>query len=229
MNVSEEKDYLYVVWKSGENRKEYVIGNLSKGDAFEFRYCEEIYEAEKEGFTHFASFPQLDGVYYSKVLFPIFESKLPDRKRKDINNILKRYGLQEFDSYELLKKSGARLPIDSLYFVEPIIDINKPFMRKFYMAGARHYIGCNGTECDSTLKIVIGDNVNLQLELTNKYDKNAVKVINNDNQMLGYIPRYYSNEVSALIRDERKMNCQILSFDKNGKCDECVMLLLKVE
>lgn len=97
------------------------------------------------------------------------------------------------------------------------------------MAGARHYIGCNGAECDSTLKSVIGDNVNLQLELTNKYDKNGVKVINNDNQMLGYIPSYYSNEVSALIRDERKMNCQILSFDKNGKCDECVILLLEVE
>ena len=45
------------------------------------------------------------------MLFPVFASCLPDRKRKDIDKILQKYGLKEFDEYELLKKSGARLPI----------------------------------------------------------------------------------------------------------------------
>jgi hypothetical protein len=34
--------------------------------------------------------------------------------------ILRR--LKEFDEYKLLKRSGARLPIDSLEFIEPILE-----------------------------------------------------------------------------------------------------------
>ena len=56
-------------------------------------------------------------MYRSEELFPAFSSRLPDRKRKDIDKILKKYNLDEYDTYELLKRSGAKLPIDNLQFV----------------------------------------------------------------------------------------------------------------
>lgn len=61
-------------------------------------------------------------MYKCEELFPVFSSRLPDRKRKDIKKILEKYGLKEYDSYQLLKRSGARLPIDNLQFVDPILN-----------------------------------------------------------------------------------------------------------
>ncbi|MBU3181659.1 hypothetical protein [Clostridium psychrophilum] len=48
-------------------------------------------------------------------MFPAFSSRLPDKRRKDVKEILAKY-----DAFELLKKSGGKLPIDSLKFIDPI-------------------------------------------------------------------------------------------------------------
>ena len=77
------------------------------------------------------SFEKLDTVYKSEKLFPVFASMLPDRKRKDIGRILEKYGLDEYDAYQLLKKSGAKLPIDNLQFIDPILDYNGSLKKSF--------------------------------------------------------------------------------------------------
>lgn len=77
------------------------------------------------------SFEKLDTVYKSEKLFPVFASMLPDRKRKDIGRILEKYGLDEYDAYQLLKKSGAKLPIDNLQFIDPILDYNCSLKKSF--------------------------------------------------------------------------------------------------
>lgn len=229
MSIKEGKDYLYLIWKSEKNRKQYIIGELSKNTHYEFKYCDEVSEAEKEGFRPLVSFPELDTVYCSKVLFSVFESRLPDKKRKDMDSILKKYEMDEYEPYQLLKKSGARLPIDSFYFIDPIIDTSKPFKRKFYMAGVRHYIGCDGRDCDKSLEITTGEEVILESEPENVEDKKAVKVLNSKKQKLGYIPRYYSSSVFDLLQENRSLKCTVLNVDKNRSCDECIKLMLEVE
>ena len=175
------------------------------------------------------SFPELDTTYRSDVLFPVFESRLPDKKRRDMDSILNKYGLKEYEPYQLLKRSGARLPIDSLYFIDPIFETNKPFKRVFYMAGVRHYIGCDGSNCDKTLEIETGDEVILKLEPTNSMDNKAIQVLNRDHQLLGYIPRYYSSSIFDLIKNNRKITCTVSNVDKNKRCDECIKLTLEVD
>lgn len=229
MAIKEDRDFLYLIWKSEKNRRQYIIGQLSKNTHYQFEYCKEVAEAQKEGFLPLISFPELNGIYCSNALFPVFESRLPDKKRKDMGNILKKYGMDEYEPYQLLKRSGARLPIDSLYFIDPIIDTSKPFKRKFHMAGVRHYIGCNGKECDKSLEITTGEEVTLDLEPENVKDKKAVKVLNSKKQMLGYIPRYYSSSVFDLIQEGRNLKCTVLNVDKNKSCDECIKLMLEVE
>lgn len=229
MAIKENRDYLYLIWKSEKNRRQYIIGELSKNTHYEFKYCSEVAEAQKEGFAPLLSFPELEEVYCSNVLFPVFESRLPDRKRKDMEKILEKYELKEYEPYQLLKRSGARLPIDSLYFIDPIIDTGKTFKRKFHMAGVRHYIGCDGKECDKSLEITTGEDVILELEPNNAKDRKAVKVLNGKKQMLGYIPRYYSGSVFDMINEGRKLKCTVLNVDKNKSCDECIKLMLEVE
>lgn len=131
MSIKDSKDYLFLIWKSELKRRQYIVGQLSKNGQYEFQYCEEVHKAIQAGFTPLIPFPEISTSYSSDELFPVFSSRLPDRKRKDIDSILKKYNLDKYDAYEFLKKSGARLPIDHLQFIDPILDYDTSFKRNF--------------------------------------------------------------------------------------------------
>ena len=57
-------------------------------------------------------FPNVNATYENNKLFPCFATRLPDKRRPEIRKILDTYGLKEYDEYELLKASGAKLPTD---------------------------------------------------------------------------------------------------------------------
>lgn len=84
------------------------IGELSQNGQFEFIYNNEVQEAIEDGFELLIAFPEIDKLYISDKLFPVFASRLPDPKRKGIEDILEKYGLAEYDAYTFLKRSGAR-------------------------------------------------------------------------------------------------------------------------
>lgn len=131
MSVKDGKDYLYLIWKSEQTRKQYIIGQLTKNGQYEFQYSEEVQSAIADGFKPLLCFPDLNKVYKDDRLFAIFKSRLPDRKRKNIQEILGKYGLEEYDDYMLLKRSGARLPIDNLEFIDPILSLDNNVTRIF--------------------------------------------------------------------------------------------------
>lgn len=229
MSVKDGKDYLYLIWKSEQSRKQYIVGQLVKNGQYEFQYCEEVQSAEKDGFTPLLCFSDLNKVYKAEKLFPIFASRLPDKKRKNIYDILQKYGLQEYDEYQLLKKSGARLPIDSLEFIDPILDVEEDTTRIFFMAGVRHYLNCNGVSCLDAADITRGDEIYLKRELDNSYDYNAVQMLDISGKVLGYIPRYYSASVASLLEDKKKVICHIYNVDKNKNCNECIKVIMEVK
>ena len=167
------------------------------------------------------SFKETNRVYKSAELFPAFSSRLPDRKRKDIDKILERYGLDTYDAYELLKRSGAKLPIDNLQFIDPILDFQESFEKSFYVAGARHYLNCEGSDCAESIEVLPDEKVILKRESDNAY---AVQVYNLKKQLLGYIPRYYSQAFTKFIAENRIDRGVILNVDKNGDCDECIKI-----
>lgn len=69
------------------------------------------------GWEYLRSFPE-EKVYESPALFAAFASRLPDPKRKGIEDILRKYGLDDCGGYELLRKSTGRLPIDTYEFID---------------------------------------------------------------------------------------------------------------
>ena len=40
--------------------------------------------------------------------------------------------MEEYDAYKLLKRSGARLPIDNLEFIDPILDENSVNLKRIF-------------------------------------------------------------------------------------------------
>lgn len=167
------KDYLYLIWKSEHSRTQYIVGQLVKSGQYEFRYAKEVQAALNDGFTPLLCFPDVQKVYTDRKLFPVFASRLPDKRRKDIQDILKKYDLEQYDEYLLLKRSGARLPIDNFEFIDPIMNLDENVERKFFIAGVRHYLGCDGENCEKSLTVTRGDEVILKREPGNQYDENA--------------------------------------------------------
>lgn len=229
MSFKDGKDYLYLVWKSGKTGRQYIVGQLTKNSQYEFRYCDEVGNAVKDGFEPLLCFPDLNRQYEDEKLFSIFSSRLPDKKRKDMKDILKKYGLEKYDEYTLLKRSGARLPIDNLEFIDPILDEEKDLTRIFFIAGVRHYLDCEGDDCLKAIELTRGDEIFLKKDSENIYDKNAVQVLDYSGRILGYIPRYYSESVTDLLETEKKIVCHVYNVDKSKNCNECIKMIMEIK
>lgn len=230
MSRKDGRDYLYLIWKEPIRRRNYIVGELSKNGQYEFSYGHEVGEAIKKGFELLIPFEDINKTYKSDTLFPAFSSRLPDRKRRGIKRILEKYGLKEFDEYKLLKRSGARLPIDSLEFIDPIFrEHNGKIQRIFYISGVRQYIGCAGDDCDKAIHLNIGDKLVLDPEPSNKFDEYAIKIVDEENNHVGYLPRYYSQDVSEYLVEGRKYRCSVLEVNKDMECSECIKVKLEVE
>lgn len=114
-----KSNFLYLVWKNPQNKRTYTVGKLEKKSVgFSFEYWGDFKKACDDGWGMIRAFPEVKK-YESKNLFPVFSSRLPDRKRRNIEDVLRKYGLTSYDGYELLKQSGGKLPIDTFEFVKP--------------------------------------------------------------------------------------------------------------
>jgi hypothetical protein len=219
MLLEPKHETIRIVWKDLETRRRYQIGQLSRNDDYQFSYGLEVMDAIKNGFKPLLAFDDLTKTYKSKVLFQSFASRLPDKKRKDIEDILKKYDVNSYDAFEMLKKSGARLPIDSLEFIDPILKDQTDVKRNFFLAGTRHYLGCEKShDCYDSFEVTKGENL-----------KFAIKVLNLGNEHLGYIPRYYSEEVFKRIKNGNKYEISVKNSWKNNFCDECIFVTFYIQ
>ncbi len=218
--------YLYIIWKNPNTKRNYIVGKLERTESgFSFEYCDEYRDALNAGWDFIASFPE-EKKYESVELFPFFQSRLPDKKRKDLLLILHNYGLEEFDGYELLKNSGGRLPIDTYEFVDPIFDDDKTIERSFYLVVIHDSSLCKGADCKDRPYLKSGTKLVLQQEKDNISDINAIQVKTGDGQYLGYIPRYYSKSVSDRLDKGMTYDCSVLDLDTEGNCEECIKVKL---
>ena len=225
--MKQQNNYLLLIWKDPETRRNFVVGKLTKSDKYTFEYCNEFLKAEAYGWAKFDAFPD-EKVYESDTLFPVFSSRLPDKKRRDINNILNKYGLASFDEFELLRKSEARLPIDTYSFIDPIFSDEEIIEREFFIMGIRHHAACEGKDCKLLPPLEKGEELVLEREPDNEYDSNAIRVLTRKNEFLGYVPRYYN--VSVLERLDRHTTyaCKVVDVNREQDCTECVKVRLNM-
>lgn len=215
-------NYLLLIWKDPETRRNYTVGKLTRGDCFTFQYYGEAENAEEAGWKLLGAFPTYQE-YRSNTMFPVFSSRLPDKKRRDIQNILEKYGLTEYDEFELLRRSGARLPIDTYEFIDPISPDDKEVTREFYITGIRYHSACQGSDCGALPGVKVGDMLLLEEEPENAYDPMAIRVLTQENEILGYVPRYYNKAILARLHDGMGYSCKITEVNANMRnCSECL-------
>lgn len=226
---------LLLIWKNPNTRQNYIVGQLEKGEKYTFKYSQDVDHVIKEGFKPLIGFENLSKQYTSDILFPVFTSRLPDRKRRDISTILAKYHIDEYDEFLLLKNGGARLPIDTIEFAPALGQA--PFDIDFYVAGTRHYLGCRGDGSNNsqlcgkvTSDLNVDDKLLLLPEPDNIHDKNAIKLVAEGDRLIGYVPRYYCERVlDALADNEFQVSCCIKEISGQLPCENCIRARLKAE
>jgi HipA-like protein len=230
------RDYLICVWRDLETRQRFVIGKLSRNGMYEFEYDGEgVADAKKHGFELLISFPDVKKTYTNESMFAVFKSRLPDKKRKNIDEILEKYNLAEYDDFELLKKTEGKLPIDTIEFIEPVFlesVTDKGITISFFVAGTRYHDFCEGDPkegCNIELDIQVNDKLLLVPEPENEFDTNAVMIRSKDNKYkIGYVPSFYAKAVSNAIRECYYTECIVKSIEKIN-CQECLKVNLEIK
>lgn len=114
MNLDIISRRLYLYWTNPKSHGTYKVGVLEKTYKYTFHYGWDIDKALEDGFKLILPFDKIDKVYKSDFLFGVFASRLPDKKRRDIDRILKRNNILMYDEFDLLEATAGKLPIDSL-------------------------------------------------------------------------------------------------------------------
>ena len=221
------KKEMWLILKHPETRRRYKIGNLNYNNKiYTFKYVNpELDDALKVGFKSFPGFEDINKIYTSDVLFANIETRLPNVARKDYLEILNSYNLeQDSTKLEILKATKGRLLKDNYEFV-PAFDTSKV---EFDVAGTRYCVDVN----DCKKKINVNDKLLLELESDNKYDKYAIKVIlkkDGEEYHLGYVPRYYSKELTDLLKNNIEYSAMIQSLNFESEInDEDITVLVKL-
>ena len=205
---------LWLIWKEPKERRRFIIGELTyENNEYKFKYIDpELNNARKSGLDFFPGFDDIEKEYVSNTgLFPNIETRLPNTARPEYLEILNLYDLDTNSSkMEILEKTKGRLLTDNFEFV-PVFEKNKI---EFEVAGdIKNYKDI----------FEVNDNLFLERELDNKYDEYAIKVMCKKNgtlYQLGYVPRYYSKELSKMLDENVKYSAKIKYLNFESKLDD---------
>lgn len=221
------KKEMWLIWKHHDSRRRYKIGQLIFNEnGYIFKYINpELDDAIKVGFNCFPGFEDINKEYNNNDLFVNIATRLPNPARPDYLEILNTYNLEKDSSkIDILKATKGRLVTDNYEFV-PAFDEKKI---EFDVAGTKH---C--PDVKKCLNIIsVNDKLQLELEPENQYDKNAIKIILNKNgnrYHLGYVPRYYSKQLTELLNQKIEYSAMIQSLNfESDFYDEDIVVFVKL-
>ena len=202
------KERLLMIWKEPISRRRFIIGELSRDEnLYYFNYVNpELDSAREKGFQYFPGFYDLKEEYTSSDLFANIDTRLPNPARPDYLEILNYYDLRvNSTKMEILRATKGRLLTDNFEFVPPFDGNDKI---EFDIAGTRYYL----VEEKVRENLKINDDLELEQEVDNKEDEYAIKVLyslGNEKILLGYVPRYYSKDLSLLLEKGVKYSAKI--------------------
>lgn len=224
-----KEDELWLIWRvadpKSENRRRYRIGTLKwieEKDLYEFEYDynHDFKEALSAGFSYFPGFENTTKghIYTSEgSLFPTISSRLPKPERDDYLDLLNRYGLDVKDSpFKVLSTTKGRQITDNFEFV-PAFNTEKI---EFDIAGVSHLQKSELLKHFEDGHLRNGAKLRLSLDKENEYDKFAIKIllpIKEKNIFLGYVPRYYSKDLTEIIEKGTEYSAIITAINLHSK------------
>jgi len=193
---------VFVAWRSGEPDKGRwsPVGKLERVDDI-YRFCYTKGAQTLEGFEPFPGMPDLETVYESEELLPIFTNRILSTSRPEYEAYLMWGGFDPGnppDPLALLSVTEGIRQTDYLeVFPCPAPDAHGCFLTKFFLHGLRWF----PSTIERISRLQPGDKLGLMIDINNTYDPFAVALRTTDRTdraLIGYIPRYLARDVHML-------------------------------
>ncbi len=193
---------LFVAWRPLQPQEGWrPVGRLEHEDGlYRFFYTQ---GARKAGFVPFPQMGDLDRVYVSEELFPVFANRLLSKSRPEYEAFLRWGGFDSTnppDPIVILGVTEGLRQTDAIeVFPCPQPDGDGCYFNKFFLHGLRWL---PEEALDRIAELQPGEPLRLMLDIQNEYDPNAVAVRTEIGRMLiGYIPRYLAYDVRCLLTE----------------------------
>jgi hypothetical protein len=192
---------LFVAWRSGDepHRGWGPVGMLQRdGDIYRFCYTQGA--KMLHGFRPFTSMTDMERVYESEELFPLFANRLLSKTRPEYEAYLRWGGFNSEnlpDPIAILEVTGGIRQTDSIEVFPCPLQTGCGFYNKFFLHGIR-WMPPAAIERINRLRP--NDNLFLMPDPCNSYDPNAVAVRTDaERTMIGYVPRYLARDFLDLM------------------------------
>jgi hypothetical protein len=155
-----------------------------------------------EDFRPFSQMENLEQVYESSELFPVFANRLLSKSRPEYEAYLKWGGFDPDNPPEPLSILGVtegRRETDSIeMFPCPVPDNSGRYVNKFFLHGLRRMPVSALARIDQLEK---GEELYLMPDVYNPADPQAValRTAKGDRFMIGYVPRYFARDIWHLL------------------------------
>ncbi len=193
---------LFVAWRPANPSDGWrPVGRLEHDQGlYRFFYTQ---GAKKAGFRPFTQMDDLERVYESEQLFPIFANRLLSKSRPEYEDFLHWGGFDSTsppDPIVILGVSEGLRQTDALeVFPCPKPDSNGSYFNKFFLHGIRWL---HPSALQRIENLQVNEKLKLMLDIQNDYDQYAVAVrTEGDRAMIGYLPRYLAQDVWKLINE----------------------------
>ena len=195
---------LFVAWRSGDLQRQGwgPVGRLDY-DGQTYRFC---YTKGARTLKDFRPFPQMqdmDQVYESKSLFPLFDNRLLSRSRSEYKAFLNWSGFDVDSQPDPIAVLGVTEGIRQTDAIEvfpcPVPDADGCFRNKFFLHGVRWMPPYT---LDRIAKLQPSERLFMMVDHFNEFDPHAVAVRTDDERtMIGYVPRYLAEDIQRLLQE----------------------------
>jgi hypothetical protein len=202
---------LFLAWQDPKGRSWHPVGRLTyDGRVYRFVYTRSARQARDEcGFELLPGFEELDSLYESDELFPLFSSRTPDPSRPDFGEYIEWLNAPQDvnDPIALLARNGGRRVTDNLeVFPCPEPDQEGRYHVHFFAHGLRHFPEESIARIE---RLQSGERLLLIHDFQNPYDPGALMLrtsdtVDRDRFLVGFCPRYLLPDAFEII-----MSCQV--------------------
>ena len=192
-------DTLYVTWRSPQTRTIHVVGRLRFDDVakrYDFVYVGAVHRAIPEGFSPFPEFPELDRLYRSANLFPLFANRLMSKGRADRAAWLVALGLENDEPHpiQVLSRTGGTRLTDHLELIPVPEEINGAFVTYFLVRGIRHMESSDKIE-ERIDRLRPGEVLHCKHDAENPVDPLTCMIYTTQSERIGYVPAYLAPDI----------------------------------
>lgn len=179
---------LLVTWQNPETRAWFLMGHLRESDGrYTFAYYPGV--EDNSDFRPVPGFADVSRTYESRVLFPLFSSRLMSAKRADRPEWLESLGLKsDANAFEILGRSLGRRVADTVeLYPEPVVDLAaRTVTAEVPIHGLRYHP--NGLDLLDRGAIQLEGRMLVVPEPGNTHDNRALAIFTPEGVKLGYVP-----------------------------------------